>query len=71
MGRPATGRSSKMIRVSNDLDPCTMRWLYYDVMPAIQILAESAVSHSPTEPRWEKIHKLLRELDWSNQCPIE
>lgn len=60
-GRPATGRTTKTVRVPKDMDVDKAIQMYYEWLPVIDryrdILAES-----PNSVRNEKLARLLEEL---------
>lgn len=61
MGRPATGRNTKVIRVPLDFDRDKAIQMYYEWLP---IIAEyhSIAKDNPLAVRNEKLIKLMEEL---------
>lgn len=57
-GRPATGRTSKTVRVRLDMDMELAIALYYEWMPII----EEYRSSLKDSPRYDKLRRLLEEL---------
>lgn len=60
MGRQATGRTTKVIRVPLDFDEEKAKRLYYDLLPSLAYWAERS-QQNPTSPRYEALRKLLDE----------
>jgi len=58
-GRPATGRTTKVVRVPVDMDLELAVTAYYDWLP---ILLE-ARDNLKESPRYEQLRKLLEQLD--------
>ncbi len=58
-GRPATGRTTKVIRVPLDFpDPK----LVEETLETLRNWEEMANQASPTSPRWEKLRQMLQAL---------
>lgn len=60
-GRPATGRTTKIIRVPLDFDEKTALNFYYNWLPVIEEY-RSIAEENPQSVRNEKLIKLLQEL---------
>jgi arsenate reductase-like glutaredoxin family protein len=58
-GRPATGRTTKTIRVSKDF-PSTDE--LKDILDTLRNWKEISDQSSPTSPRWDKLRQLLSEI---------
>jgi len=58
MGRPATGRTTKVVRVPTDMDWEKAVTVYHDWLPIIERYREQLT----TSPRDYKLAKLLEEL---------
>lgn len=58
-GRPATGRTTKTMRVPNDF-PSSQELI--DVLETLRNWREQSDQASPTSPRWQKLRQLLSEL---------
>ena len=57
-GRPATGRTTKVVRVPMDMDMELAVTTYYDWLPII----EKYRLELKDSPRYDKLSKLLEEL---------
>jgi hypothetical protein len=57
-GRPATGRSSRMVRIPNEISKEFIEKAYYDWLPVLEEFASSCTS----SPRHEQLRKLMIEL---------
>jgi hypothetical protein len=57
-GRPATGRTTKVVRVPLDMDLELAVTVYYDWLPVI----EKYRTQSKGSPRYDQLRKLLEEL---------
>jgi hypothetical protein len=57
-GRPATGRTTKTVRVPNDMEIKKAVTIYYDWLPII----EKYRKECKDSPRYEQLRKLLEEL---------
>lgn len=64
MGRKATGRNSRMVRVPLDCDIKVAMRLYYETHPLLEHWAEELKTHSPEEPRWNNLYKLLHDAGY-------
>jgi hypothetical protein len=63
MGRPATGRTTKMVRVPQDLKPHVATALYVDVLPILaEYYARSIEPGRAEQPRYDQLHRLFDEL---------
>lgn len=60
-GRPATGRTTKTVRVPKDMNVEKATQMYYDWLPIIERYRE-IVAESPNSVRNEKLARLLEEL---------
>jgi hypothetical protein len=58
MGRPATGRTTKMIRVPKDFDKELAESVYYDMLPKLREAARTCGD----SPRYYYLRKLLEDL---------
>ena len=58
MGRPATGRTTKVIRVPKDMDEDKAVTVYYDWLPVIEKYRDECKD----SPRHYYLKKLLEEL---------
>jgi len=65
MGRPKTGRNSKLVRVPLDFDHLRAIELYYDVLPVIERWNDDLRSRDANAPRWENVSKMLDECGFS------
>lgn len=57
-GRPATGRSTKVVRVPMDFDVDLAMRMYYDWLPIIENSRETLKG----SPRYEQLCRLLNQL---------
>ncbi len=57
-GRPATGRTSKVVRVPVGMDIELAVTVYYDWLPVIEKYREECKD----SPRYDQLRKLLEEL---------
>ncbi len=57
-GRPATGRTTKTVRVPLDMDMELAVTVYYDWLPII----EAYRSSRQDSPRYDRLNRLLEEL---------
>lgn len=60
-GRPATGRTTRTVRIPKDMDLGKAMEMYYDWLPVIEEYRDT-VAESPDSVRNEKLVKLLQEL---------
>ncbi len=60
-GRPKTGRTTTVVRLSNDIDVPLAKRLYYDVLPIIQRYQKIADA-APNSVRNEKLIAFLEEI---------
>lgn len=60
-GRPATGRQTKVMRVSIDTDEALMKRMYQDWLPIIKEY-QAIARENPLAVRNEKLIKLMEEL---------
>lgn len=59
-GRPASARSTKVVRVS-----CDVAWMVphlEDLMEVIEQWSDDAKEASPTSPRWGKAREMLADI---------
>ncbi len=62
-GRPATGRTTKVVRVPIDMDMDVALELYYDWLPVLLSWHETA-SETREQPRSDKLVKMFSELPY-------
>ena len=60
-GRPATGRTTRTVRIPLDLDLEKAMQMYYEWLPVIEKYRDT-ISESPKAVRNEKIVKLFEDL---------
>jgi hypothetical protein len=71
MGRNATGRSTKMVRVPLDCNYHEALRLYYEVAPVLEEWNRKAATHSADEPRWSNVVRLLEDTGYLMDTSIE
>jgi hypothetical protein len=67
MGRKATGRNSKMVRVPLDFDHKHGIKLYYEVLPVLIAWREESFSDKKLSAvRYEKMRQMFEDMDLSS-----
>jgi hypothetical protein len=65
-GRPATGRTSKTVRVPLDMDITIALKLYYDVLPSLVYWEEECIGKEAL-PRYDRLIKLMSEIGLTDE----
>lgn len=63
-GKPATGRTTHMIRVKKEVSKEFAEQAYFDWLPVLEEYAATCQDN----PRYDRLRRLLHELGFTPQC---